>query len=154
MFIIKLKNNKIFTCDKDTTIFEAAKNNNIILEHSCLSSRCRSCIVKVVSGSTLNREDELVLTKADRNKNFVLSCNAKPTTDLILDIEDLGEITLFEKKIIPSKINVIEKLTDDVIKLVLRLPPNSKFKFNSGLFHCAPVKRPFTQLNSIFSKDN
>lgn len=134
MFKISLKNNKSFSCDSKSTIFEAAKQNNINLEHSCLSARCRSCIVKVVSGSTLNREDELVLTKADRNENFVLSCNAKPTTDLILDIEDLGEITLFEKKIIPSKISVIEKLTDDVIKLVLRLPPNSNFKFNSGQY--------------------
>ena len=49
MFEIKLKNNKTFTCDKDSTIFEAAKKSNIVLEHSCLSSRCRSCVVKVLS---------------------------------------------------------------------------------------------------------
>ena len=134
MFKIKLKNNKTFTCDKDSTIFEAAKNNNINLEHSCLSSRCRSCIVKVLSGTTINKEDELVLSKDDKNQNFVLSCNAKPISDLELDIEDLGDITLFEKKIIPSKINLIEKLTDDVLKIVLRLPPNSNFKFNSGQY--------------------
>ena len=134
MFLIKLKNNKTFTCDKDSTIFEAAKKNNIVLEHSCLSSRCRSCIVKVISGSTINIEEELVLTEEDKNENFVLSCNAKPLSDLELDIEDLGEFTLFEKKIIPSKISVIEKLTDDVIKLVLRLPPNSNFNFNSGQY--------------------
>ena len=103
MFIIKLKNNKIFTCDKDSTIFEAAKNNNILLEHSCLNSRCRSCVVKVVSGKTVNSEEELVLSQDDKNKNFVLSCNAKPLSDLELDIEDLGEITLFEKKITPSQ---------------------------------------------------
>ena len=29
MFNIKLKNNKSFTCDKDSTIFEAAKNKNM-----------------------------------------------------------------------------------------------------------------------------
>ena len=28
MFQIKLKNNKTFSCDKDSTIFEAAKKNN------------------------------------------------------------------------------------------------------------------------------
>ena len=114
MFLIKLRNNKTFTCDKDSTIFEAAKNNNIILEHSCLSSRCRSCLVKVVSGSTIDKEQELVLTEEDKNKNYVLSCNAKPLSDLELDVEDLGEIKLFEKKIIPSKISVIEYLNDDM----------------------------------------
>jgi CDP-4-dehydro-6-deoxyglucose reductase len=134
MFLIKLKNNKTFTCDKDSTIFEAAKKSNIVLEHSCLSSRCRSCVVKVLSGKTINKEEELVLTEEDKNANFVLSCNAKPLNDLELDIEDLGEITLFEKKITPSKISVIEKLTDDVLKVVLRLPPNSNFNFNSGQY--------------------
>ena len=134
MYQIKLRNNKTFTCDKDSTIFEAAKKNKINLEHSCLSARCRSCVVKVISGNTINKEKELVLTDTDKNQNFVLSCNAKPLSDLELDIEDIGDIVLFEKKIIPSKINLIEKLTDDVIKLVLRLPPNSNFKFNSGQY--------------------
>ena len=134
MFLIKLKNDKTFTCDKNSTIFEAAKKNDIVLEHSCLSSRCRSCVVKVLSGKTINKEDEQVLTKEDKNANFVLSCNAKPLSDLELDIEDLGEITLFEKKITPSKISMIEKLTDNVIKVVLRLPPVSNFNFNSGQY--------------------
>jgi CDP-4-dehydro-6-deoxyglucose reductase len=134
MFLIKLKNNKTFTCDKDSTIFEAAKKSNIVLEHSCLSSRCRSCVVKVLSGETINKEEELVLTEEDKSENFVLSCNAKPLSDLELDIEDLGEIILFEKKIIPSNISVIEKLSDDVLKVVLRLPPNSNFNFNSGQY--------------------
>ena len=31
---------------------------------------------------------------------FVLSCNAKPTSDLVLDIEDLGDVIFYEKKII------------------------------------------------------
>ena len=134
MFTIKLKNNKSFQCDENLTIFEAAKNNNFILEHSCLNSRCSSCIVRVISGQTKNNEEELVLTEEQKKQKFVLSCNAIPLSDLELDIEDLGEITLFEKKIIPSKISVIEKLTEEVIKVVLRIPPNSNFNFNSGQY--------------------
>lgn len=134
MFQIKLKNKKTFSCDKDSTIFEAAKKNNIVLEHSCLNARCRSCLVKVLSGKTINKEEELVLTEEDKNENFVLSCNAKPLSDIELDLEDLGDIKLFDKKIIPSKINNILILTEDVIKVVLRLPPNSNFNFNSGQY--------------------
>ena len=134
MFKISLKNKKSFICDSESTIFEAAKNNNIILEHSCLSYRCRSCMVKVTSGSTIDKEDEFVLSDNDKNQNFVLSCNAKPLSDLELDVEDLGNVKIFDKKIIPSKINSIEKLTDDVLKVTLRIPPNSNFKFNSGQY--------------------
>ena len=82
MFQIKLKNKKTFSCDKDSTIFEAAKKNNIVLEHSCLNARCRSCLVKLLSGKTINKEEELVLTEEDKNENFVLSCNAKPLSDI------------------------------------------------------------------------
>ena len=134
MYNIILKNNKSFPCDRDTTIFEAARQSNINLEHSCLSARCRSCIVKVISGSTIDKENELVLTEQDKEQNLVLSCNAKPLSDIELDIEDLGDIKLYEKKIIPSKISIIEKITDDIVKVVLRIPPNSNFNFNSGQY--------------------
>jgi CDP-4-dehydro-6-deoxyglucose reductase len=134
MFKINLKNDKSFFCDSDTTIFDAAKNNNITLEHSCLNARCRSCVVKVLSGNTINNEEELVLSQEEKDENFVLSCNSKPITDLELDVEDLGDIIFYDKKIIPSKINNILTLTDDVLKVVLRLPPNSNFNFNSGQY--------------------
>ena len=110
-------------------------------------------MVKVLSGNTINKEVELVLTEEDKNENFVLSCNAKPLSDLELDIEDLGEITLFEKKIIPSKISVIEKLTDDVIKVVLRIPPNSNFNFNSGQY-VNVIKGNLTRSYSIANSSN
>ena len=134
MFKIKLNNNKTFFCDKDSTIFDAARKNNIVLDHSCLSVRCKSCMVKIISGMTVNNQDEVVLSEVDKKNNFVLSCNAKPLSDLELDIEDLSEIKLYNKKIIPAKISVIKKLANDIIKVVLRLPPNSNFNFNSGQY--------------------
>ena len=156
MFRIKLKNNKSFSCDKDSTIYEAAKFNNILLEHSCLSSRCRSCLVKVISGNTVNKEKEFVLTQDEKNQNFVLSCNAKPLSDLDLDLEDLGNIKLYQKKIIPSKINNIEKLTNDVIKITLRIPPKTDFKFNSGQFlnfNREKINRSYSIANSSQHKN-
>lgn len=156
MFRIKLKNNKSFSCDKDSTIYEAAKFNNILLEHSCLSSRCRSCLVKVISGNTVNKEKEFVLTQDEKNQNFVLSCNAKPLSDLDLDLEDLGNIKLYQKKIIPSKINNIEKLTNDVIKITLRIPPKTNFKFNSGQFlnfNREKINRSYSIANSSQHKN-
>jgi CDP-4-dehydro-6-deoxyglucose reductase len=134
MFEITLKNNKKFLCDKDTTIFQAAKNAGVFLEHSCLTARCRSCIVKIKEGETVNNQEELVLSETEKAENFVLSCNAKPVSNLGLDIEDLGNITLYDKKIVPAKINKIDLITEDVIKVVLRLPPTANFKFIAGQY--------------------
>ena len=134
MFQISLKNNKFFLCDKDTTIFQAAKNANIFLEHSCLTARCRSCIVKIKEGETVNNQEELVLSETEKAENFVLSCNAKPISDLLLDVEDLGNIVLHDKKIVPSKIDTIEYVTKDVLKIIVRLPPTANFNFVSGQY--------------------
>jgi CDP-4-dehydro-6-deoxyglucose reductase len=134
MFHITLKNGKSFFCESNTTIFEAAKNSGIILEHSCLKARCRSCAVKIQTGTTKDNSDDLVLSKKEKSEKWILSCNAIPTSDLILDIEDLTGIQIFQKKIIPAKINSIEKINDSVIKVGLRLPPNSNFAYNSGQY--------------------
>ena len=151
MFSIKLRNGKSFSCDSNTTVFEAAKNNGIILEHSCLNARCRSCAVQVESGTTIDKLDDLVLSAKEKSNKWILSCNAKPTSDLVLDIEDLGDIKVFEKKIIPAKIQSINKLNNSVIEVSLRLPPNSNFGYNSGQYFNitkGTIKRSYSVANA------
>lgn len=134
MFQITLNNGVKFKCDSSTTIFEAAKNSGIILEHSCLKARCRSCAVQILTGVTKDKLEDMVLSDDEKNNKWILSCNAVPTSDLILDIEGLTGIQIFEKKIIPAKINSIEKINNTVIEVSLRLPPNSNFAYNSGQY--------------------
>jgi CDP-4-dehydro-6-deoxyglucose reductase len=134
MYQIRLKNGKSFTCDASSTIFDAAKSAGITLEHSCLSARCRSCVVHISEGTTRDKSDDLVLTTAEKDDNWTLSCNAIPTSDLYLDIEDLGDIRLFDKKIVPAKVQSLRKLNEDVLEVILRLPPNANFGFNSGQY--------------------
>lgn len=151
MFNIKLRNGISFTCDSNTTIFEAAKNNGIILEHSCLNARCRSCAVQVELGTIIDKFDDLVLSTEEKLNNWILSCNAIPTSDLVLDIEDIGDIKVFDKKIIPAKIQAIHKLNDTVIEVSLRLPPNSNFGYNSGQYvniTKGTIKRSYSVANA------
>lgn len=151
MFQISLKNGKSFTCDSNTTIFDAAKSKGIILEHSCLTARCRSCAVKIDSGSTIDKIDDLVLSAEEKSSSWVLSCNSIPTSDLVLDIEDLEDIKIFEKKIVPAKVQSIIKLNDTVIEVSLRLPPNTNFGYNSGQYVNilkGNVKRSYSIANS------
>jgi CDP-4-dehydro-6-deoxyglucose reductase len=155
MYNITLKNGKIFLCDSNTTIFEAAKNNGIILEHSCLTARCRSCVVQIEEGTTHDKLDDLVLSAEEKSNKWALSCNSIPTSDVVLDIEDLGGIKVFEKKIVPAKIQSIEKLTDNVIQVILRLPPNSNFEYNSGQYvniTKGQIKRSYSIANAYQEK--
>lgn len=134
MYKITLKNKKSFICDSSTTIFEAAKNSGFVLEHSCLTARCRSCAVQIKSGRTKVKFDDLILSKEEKLNNWILTCNTIPTSDVFLDIEDLGDIKIFEKKIVPAKIQSIRQMNDNVIEVQLRFPPNTNFKYNSGQY--------------------
>tara|TARA_B110000259_G_scaffold131916_1_gene148813 strand:+ start:547 stop:1404 length:858 start_codon:yes stop_codon:yes gene_type:complete len=90
--------------------------------------------VEVKEGFTKNKLDDLVLSEDEKQQNLVLACNAIPTSNISLNIEDLGDIVLHEKKIIPAKIQLLEYLNQDTIKLILRFPPSLNFKFNSGQY--------------------
>lgn len=134
MYKITLKNNKSFSCDVGSTIFEAAKASGVLLEHSCLTARCRSCVAKITSGNCENVQQELVLSESERKNKYILTCNSIPKSDVSIDLEDLGNIKIYPKKIYPSKINEIKKITKEVIKITLRLPPNVSFSFNAGQY--------------------
>lgn len=134
MFEIRLRNSKSFKCDSESTILSAAAKADLVLEHSCLSARCRSCMVKVLEGNVENVQDEFVLSKEERTNGYVLSCNAKPISNIKLDIEDLGDVILSHPSVFASKIEVLQKITDDVIRVILRLPPTSNFKFLAGQY--------------------
>ena len=151
MFKVSLKNGNSFFCPPGTTILEAAKNSGFFLEHSCLIARCRSCAVQVESGTTVDKLDDLVLSAEEKTNNWTLSCNTIPTSDLVLDLEDLGDIQIFDKKIIPGKIRAINRLNNTVIEVSLRLPPNSNFVYNSGQYvniTKGSIKRSYSIANS------
>lgn len=152
MFQITLKNGKSFRCDSNTTVFESAKSNRIILEHSCLNARCRSCQVRVISGETEDKLDDLVLTPEEKSEGYVLSCNVIPKSDLELDVEDLGDIPFYDSKIIPAKITSLKYISETVVKLDLRLPPNVSFKHNSGQYvniSKGSIKRSYSISNAF-----
>ena len=70
MFKIKLSNDKFFYCGRNTTIFEAAKLNNTILEHNCLAALCRSCVLKVTKGKTQDIQKDLFWKPKFSNLNL------------------------------------------------------------------------------------
>ncbi|MFN3667322.1 MAG: 2Fe-2S iron-sulfur cluster-binding protein, partial [Sediminibacterium sp.] len=129
---IFLNNGKSFVCAENDTIILAAQKNDIFLDHSCLSGRCSSCKLKVHSGETIAIQNEIALTDEEKKNNIILGCIRKPLTDIYLDVEDLSDYGLETFKTVPAKIGSIEKLTDTIIKVSLRLPPTQKINFIEG----------------------
>lgn len=133
-YTIELKNSKKITCKDSQTILDAALDSGITLEHSCLSARCRSCMVQVTEGKVIAEKNEVVLSQEERDQGYTLSCNSRPASDLKLNAEDLGEIKLAKSRTIPAKIDAIEEVGKDVVRVELRLPPNVNFLFEAGQY--------------------
>jgi CDP-4-dehydro-6-deoxyglucose reductase len=108
--------------------------------------------MQIENGTTTDKLDDLVLSEQEKLNNWILSCNAIPNTDLILNAEDLGHIKFYDKKILPAKIQSISTLNDSVIQVILRLPPNSNFAYNSGQYVNiirGEIKRSYSVANSF-----
>jgi len=134
MYVISLKNNRKFQCSENETLVEAARKSGITLEHSCLSGRCSSCKVKVDSGLSEPTTAEISLNETEKGAGYILSCIRTPKSDMSIQAEDLSEYGMSIPKTLPAKINKIVKLTEDVIKVELRLPPNQLLNFIAGQY--------------------
>lgn len=134
MHKITLLDGKSFLCKESESIVEGARRNDLYLDHSCLSGRCSSCKVRVIKGETITDSDEIPLSLAEKRENYILSCIRKPLSDLYLDAEDLSQYGFASPVTIPAKINSITPLTEDIVEIGLRLPPNQTPQFLEGQY--------------------
>jgi CDP-4-dehydro-6-deoxyglucose reductase len=153
MYKINLKNTSQFPCSNEDTILIGAQKENITLNYSCKTGRCKSCKAKVLEGTSVKIEDEIGLTLEEKNAGYILTCVRKPTSDLTLDIEDLSGYILEPIRILPSKVDAIKKLSDNVIELRLRVPLQSNFNYLPGQY-INIIKGDYKRSYSIANNDS
>lgn len=134
ILIIRTVLDKLFTQADGQTLLDAGINAGVVFPYGCKNGRCSTCKCKVLSGNTKVMLDELGLTAEEKAQGFILSCVRSATTDLLLDIQDLGDVAMPEIKTLPARINSLEKLTPDVLRVKLRLPPAAEFNYLSGQY--------------------
>ena len=156
---IYLSNGLEFNSVDGQTILDAARQNNTAIEHSCRNGRCGVCVAPLLEGETDAVIDEEFLGKSkgkvkvkDKTEGVnILTCCRVAISDIYLDIEDLGIIGSLPLLTLPCRIDSIKKLNDDVVGIVLRLPPGRDFMFCAGqyidLIH-AGIRRSYSIANS------
>lgn len=78
--------------------------------------------------------DELGLTSEEKAQGFILSCVRSASTEMIIEVEDLGDQVIPEVKTLPARISILENLAPDVLSVKLRFPPNTPFNFLAGQY--------------------
>lgn len=124
----------MFFQNDDQTVYDAASQADIALPYSCKTGRCSSCKCKVLVGESFAKFDEVGLTTEEKAAGWILSCVRTATSDLLIEVEDLGGVIIPPVKTLPAKIGSMEKLAPDVLHISLKLPPTSSFDYLSGQY--------------------
>jgi CDP-4-dehydro-6-deoxyglucose reductase len=134
MPVIELVNRKTFAATAGLSILDAASAAGLVLAHGCRTGRCGSCRTQVLEGSTQALLAEEGLNAQEQGAGWVLSCARTATSDLRLGSEDLGALAGIVPRTLPCRIHSLQPLAPDVLKVVLRLPPQAQFRYLSGQY--------------------
>lgn len=134
MPLIKLSNGTRFNSEPGESLLDAAYRASVVMAYSCRTGRCSSCKCKVIEGESTALHEELGLSEREKADGWILSCVRSATSDMRLEMGDLGGLTIPKVRTLPCRIHALEKLAVGVIKVVLRLPPTSDFVFLPGQY--------------------
>jgi CDP-4-dehydro-6-deoxyglucose reductase len=103
-----------------------------MLPYSCRAGVCRTCRGTIVEGKVdYGQSHEIYLPQSDREKGFALLCQAKPLTDLVVEVREVQGV---RPRLIPCRVEKVEKPAPDVAVISLRLPMNENFRFLAGQY--------------------
>lgn len=133
-FRIALPDGASFMARDGASLLDAAAQDGIALPYSCRTGRCSTCKCRVVDGETVALAAETGLTAAEKTEGWILSCVRSAMTDLVLEADVLIGVTLPPARTLPCRIGGIETLAPDILRILLRLPPNSIFDYLPGQY--------------------
>ncbi len=124
-----------FAADAGETILEAALRDGVTLPYGCRNGACGACKGKVLEGGIEHGAfQEHALSEADRAAGLTLFCCAKPTSDVTIEVREIGATKDIPVKAMPCRVEKIEKPAPDVAILRLKLPAGERLQFLAGQY--------------------
>jgi CDP-4-dehydro-6-deoxyglucose reductase, E3 len=121
-----------YEVEEGKTILQAGLDAGHMLPYSCRAGVCRTCRGTVVEGKVdYGLAHETYLPQTDRDKGYALLCQAKPLSDLVVEVREVHGV---RPRIIPCRVEKLDKPASDVAVITLRLPMNENFRFLAGQY--------------------
>jgi CDP-4-dehydro-6-deoxyglucose reductase len=124
-----------FTAEENETVLEAAIRHGVGLPYGCRNGACGKCAGEVLSGETKYDTDALRATaKKEFEEGKTLFCQACAVSDLEIKVREIVKSTDIEIKTLPCRVEKMQLLTHDVMKLQLKLPETERLQFMAGQY--------------------
>ncbi len=124
-----------FTAEGDESVLDAALRHGLVLPYSCRGGTCGTCAGKVVEGEIHYPHGQpTALTPAERTVGQALFCQARPLTDLAIEVREVRDAGDIPPRRLPCRVAGAEDLADDVRRLWLRTPGNERLQFLAGQY--------------------
>ena len=124
-----------FTVAPGQSVLDAAMESGIVLPYSCRTGSCSTCKGKVVSGSfDAGSSPEQILSPEELSEGYTLFCQAKPTSDLVVEAHEIRMASDIQIRKMPARVMGIDDLAHDIKTIQLQLPPSEPFRFYPGQY--------------------
>lgn len=125
----------VFEVEAGESVLEAALRQQFVLPYGCKNGACGTCKGRIVSGEVdYGNYQAKALTDLEKAQGKALLCQAKPLSDLAIEARTIGASKDIPVRTLPCRVQKVEKLTDDVIVLSLKLPANERLQFLAGQY--------------------
>ena len=124
---------KRFSVNEDESVLDAAIRLGIGLPYGCRSGRCGSCIATLLDGEVSYPDgppEALELEPEDK----CLPCVAHPLSDLTLEAREVESAADIEPRNLPCRVQQVDHLAHDVVRLWLKLPEDQRLQFRAGQY--------------------
>jgi CDP-4-dehydro-6-deoxyglucose reductase, E3 len=122
-----------FSVEAEETLLEAALRQGINLPYGCRNGFCGDCRSALLDGD-VHYPEEIPPAIEGQTESACLTCQAVPLSNLRIGVHEIEQSQDLRPRILPTKVDRIERLNDDVIRLFLKLPEGERLQFLAGQY--------------------
>ena len=126
---------RTFSVDRDEPILAAAIRQGIGLPYGCKDGACGSCKCRLLEGRVIHgAHQQKALSAAEEEAGLILTCQAAPQTDAVLEVRTVPGAGEFAIRKLPCRVTTIVKPAPDVAVVTLQLPANDPLRYHAGQY--------------------
>lgn len=122
---------RVLTVQPGANLLAVLREHQVPMSYSCTAGRCGTCRCRVIEGEVLETGKDLPQPTAN-DSEFVLACQTFLTQSCTIEIPEPDEIVVHPARILKASVVVLEALTHDVTRLVIK--PTRALEYSPGQY--------------------